>query len=182
MDCPWIAHGLPVGCAWDAYGLFVGRTTASCPWAADGLPAGCPWATHGLLSNCPRTAHEQPMGSSWAADGQSMGSRWATHGLPVGCPWDAHVMNKKLFLYKSNNVDLRNRVVPLGPDIPGILLLYDVELYTWHIFIHTECCCRRRCCCCCSVCCYTAAVAAAAAVVCHVPGGKHFCWLLNLNK
>ena len=37
--------------------------------------------------------------------------------------------------------------VPLGPDIPGIILLYDV-VYTWHVFIHKECCCR---CCSCSV-------------------------------
>ena len=35
----------------------------------------------------------------------------------------------------------------LGPDILGIILLYDV-LHTWHVFIHTDCCCR--CCCCCS--------------------------------
>ena len=37
--------------------------------------------------------------------------------------------------------------IPLGPDIPGILLLYAL-LYTLHVCIHPECCCR---CCCCSV-------------------------------
>ena len=29
----------------------------------------------------------------------------------------------------------------VGPDIPGIMLLYDV-IYTWNVFIHTERCCR----------------------------------------
>ena len=37
----------------------------------------------------------------------------------------------------------------VGPDIPGIILLYEYDVFnTWHVFIHTECCCR---CCCCSV-------------------------------
>ena len=40
----------------------------------------------------------------------------------------------------------------VGPDIPGIIVLYNV-LYTWRIFIHKECCC-----CWCSVRCYAAAV------------------------
>ena len=39
---------------------------------------------------------------------------------------------------------LHSRVRP-GPDIPGIILLYD-DLYTWHVFIDTECCCRGCCC------------------------------------
>ena len=34
--------------------------------------------------------------------------------------------------------------VPLGPDIPCTILLYDV-LYTWHVLIRRECCCRCYC-------------------------------------
>ena len=49
-------------------------------------------------------------------------------------------------LFLVGVVWFHNRV-PLGPAIPGIILLYDV-LYTWHVFIYTERCCRCCCCCC----------------------------------
>ena len=73
--------------------------------------------------------------------------------------------------------------VPLGPRIPGIILLYDV-LYTWHAFIHA---CRvllpllpllllllLLC---------TGVFAASAAVVPHgVPDGKKCCWFIEYDS
>ena len=64
----------------------------------------------------------------------------------------------------------RNQVPP-GPDTPGIILLYDV-LYTWNVFIHTECCCR--CCRCCSVrICYCSSSCA---------GWKKLCWFVESDS
>ena len=74
-----------------------------------------------------------------------------------------------------------SRVVPqpststVGPDIPGILLLYDT-IYAWHVFIHTVLLTllpMLR----------TGVITAAAADVRRgVPDGKHCCWFIKSDS
>ena len=69
---------------------------------------------------------------------------------------------------------------PLGPDTPGIILLYEV-LYSWHVLAMSAAAAAASSCY--SVCCYTAVVAAAAAAVRHrVLDGKNCCWFIGSDS
>ena len=67
------------------------------------------------------------------------------------------------------------RRVITKPSTSRIWYITPHDVYTWHVFINTECCC-------CSVCCYTAADVAAAAVRHHVRDGKNCCWFIESNS